>query len=148
IMNLSRSIFAFACTVALPAMGACGSSSGTTTDSDAGRATGVDAGTTAPVDGSADGPKGDGGALGFTPSNLPADFTFDEHEDVVLSGANCGIGAGDAQSGLCVGLFPYSTRFVTQGDGSKIKVFSMKTLTIDTTAHVYVDGPYPVVLVA
>jgi hypothetical protein len=86
--------------------------------------------------------------LGFIPSNLPADFTLDEKNDIVLSGKNCGIAAGDAPAALCVGLQPYSTRFVKQPDGSTIKVVSMKTLTIDATAEMYVDGSYPIVLVA
>ncbi len=88
------------------------------------------------------------GSLGFAASNLPSSFTLDDPNDVVLSGKNCGIGAGDGQAALCVGLFPYTTTFVTQPDGSKIKVVATKTLTIDATAEVFFDGQYPIVFVA
>ena len=123
--------------VALGALGACGGSSSSSSSSDAGSdATG-------------------GGSLGFTPSNVDlGGLDLSVAGDVVLSGTSSCIIDTELKDGPtflpCAQDVNYRVahKIVTLPDQSRISVFVMKSLRIESSTVVKTLGHLPLVLVA
>ena len=157
-LSLGFSLVSAVCTLGT----GCGPSSSTddagTSGNDAGRAVsspdaGQDDGGNGAIGDATGGDSGRGGSTtdggAYTPSNIPRS-TFAQADDVSITAKACVIDTDkltiDCVSKNADGGTPYVFTAAQQSDGSQVGVLSVKSLTVNQSAQVAVQGSVPLVL--